>query len=168
MRILSCFLLVALFGCGYHVPESSETWIGGEERILYVDLFENETAEPYLENFITEALVEEFSRSRLVELTENPELADMQLSGQVTDFSSSALAYSSADEITDYRATMKVDVKLKSLTKNEIVWKTSLSRSDEYRAFVNKHEQLEGERLAAREVSRRLAEDIYAGLLNNF
>lgn len=167
MRYLFWLALFCLAGCGYHLPEASDSWIGGEDRILYVQLFENETVEPYLENFITEALVEEFSRSRLVELTENPERADLKLTGHVTAFSSSVLAYSSSDEITDYRAAMSVAVQLKQRTGN-VLWKSSLNRSEEYRADVNKNDQLEGERLAAREVSRRLAEDIYAQLLNNF
>lgn len=168
MRILSILLLVFLTGCGYHLPESSETWIGGEDRILYVDLFENQTVEPYVENFITDALVAEFSRSRLVELTESPELADLKLKGEVVKFKSSAISYSSTDEITDYRASMKVAVWLQRSENNEKLWQKTLSQSEDYRAAVNKNDQLEGERLAAREVAKRLAEDIYAQLLNNF
>lgn len=168
MRFLLWLSLFSLVGCGYHLPEASDTWIGGDDRALYVQLFENETVEPYLENFITEALVEEFSRSRLVELTEDPEKADLQLTGHVTRFKSSVLAYSSTDEITDYRASMSVDVKLQKRVGDEILWKTSLSRNEEYQANVDKNFQLEGERLAAREVSQRLAEDIYARLMNNF
>jgi outer membrane lipopolysaccharide assembly protein LptE/RlpB len=168
MRFLIWFALFFLVGCGYHLPESSDIWLGGDERVLYVQLFENETVEPYLENFITEALVEEFSRSRLVELTEDPESADLQLTGQVTRFKSSVLAYSSTDDITDYRATMSAKVKLTKVNSDETVWKTSLSKSEEYQAEVDKNFQLEGERIAAREVSKRLAEDIYARLMNNF
>lgn len=168
MRILSLLLLLVLSGCGYHLPESSDTWIGGEDRVLYVDLFENQTVEPYLENFITDALVAEFSRSRLVELTENPELADLRLTGVVNSFSSSALAYSSNDDITDYRAAMNVSTRLIRSRGGEVLWQSSFSNSEDYLADVDKNQQLEGERLAAREVSKRLAEDIYAQLLNNF
>jgi Leu/Phe-tRNA-protein transferase len=168
MRLYTWILLLFLVGCGYHLPESSQTWIGGDERLLYVKLFENETVEPYLESFITEALVEEFSKSRLVKLTENADQAELLLTGQVTKFSSGVLAYSSTDEITDYRATMRVAVQLTRLAGGDALWKTSLSRSEEYQAAVDKNFQLEGERLAAREVSKRLAEDIYARLLNNF
>lgn len=168
MRILPIVLLVFLTSCGYHLPESSETWIGGEDRVLYVDLFENATVEPYLENFITDALVEEFSRSRLVELTEKPEAADLKLTGEVTNFKSNAISYSSNDEITDYRATMTVAVRLLRSENQEVLWQKPLSQSEDYQAVVNKNLQLEGERLAARAVSKRLAEDIYAQLLNNF
>jgi hypothetical protein len=43
-----------------------------------------------------------------------------------------------------------------------------MKRSEDYLATVNKTLPLEGERLAAREVSKRLGEDLHASLLNSF
>ena len=168
MRIVMTLFVVLLAGCGYHSPGSSDSWVGGDARVLYVSLFDNQTAEPYLENYITDALVAELSRSRLVELTENPDLADVRLEGDVKDFSSSALAYGTSDQITDYRATMTVAVRLLKKDGNEILWRENLSRGEDYLATVNKNLQLEGERLAARQVSERLAEDIHSSLLKSF
>ena len=42
--LLLCFLVLA--GCGYHTPGASDTWAGGEARVLYVQLFDNRTTEP--------------------------------------------------------------------------------------------------------------------------
>ena len=168
MRVVSILFVVLLAGCGYHVPGTSDSWVGGEAKTLYIQLFDNQTTEPYLENFITDALVAELSRSRLVELTENPALADVRLLGEVKDFSSSALAYGATDRITDYRAKMKVSVRLLRKGSSEVLWQENMSRSEDYLATINKNLQLEGQRLAARRVSQRLAEDIYASLLNNF
>lgn len=168
MRYLAAFILVLFVaGCGYHVPGATDTWIGGDARIVYVELFDNRTAEPYLENFLADALVAELSRSRVIELTENPASADVILTGTVSEFNSSALAYGSDDSITDYQATMKIEASLKQAS-GELLWKQKLSRSEDYLAAVDKNLQLEGERLAAREVSKRIAEDIYTQLLNNF
>jgi outer membrane lipopolysaccharide assembly protein LptE/RlpB len=174
MRVVSilpaiAILFIALIaGCGYHTPGSSDSWVGGDARILYLQLFENQTTEPYLENYITDALVAELSRSRLVELTEDPARADVQLIGVVKDFSSSARGYGTTDQITDYLATMKVSVQLLDKESDEILWQGSLQRSGEYPATVNKNLQLEGARLASIQVSKRLAEDIYSQLLNSF
>jgi hypothetical protein len=168
MRIALMLFFVFLAGCGYHSPGSSDSWVGGDARILYVELFDNQTAEPYLENYITDAVVAELSRSRLVALTEEPASADVRLTGNVTDFKSSALAYGTSDQITDYRATMKVAVRLLGNDGNEVLWRDSLQRSEDYLATVNKNLQLEGERMAARQVAKRLAEDIYSSLLNSF
>jgi outer membrane lipopolysaccharide assembly protein LptE/RlpB len=165
---LAILFVVLIAGCGYHAPGSSDKWIGGDARNLYIDLFVNQTASPYLENYMTDAMVAELSRSRLVKLTENPNLAEVLLVGEVRDFSSTALAYGSNDRITDYRATMTIAARLVRKGNSEILWQGTLQRSEDYLATVNKNLQLEGERLAARQAAQRLAEDLYANILNGF
>ena len=168
MRGLLILLALLVSGCGYHVPGASDAWVGGDARLVYVQLFENMTAEPYLDNYMTDALVEELSRSRLFELTENADAAEVLIGGTVDNFTSSAISFSSTDTITDYRATMGITVQLVGNGKGQILWQEKMSRSEDYSAAVNKNLQLEGERLAARQVARRLAEDIRSRLLNNF
>lgn len=168
MRSVLILFVLVLAGCGYHTPGSSESWVGGDARLLYVQLFDNQTSEPYLENDLTDAIVAELSRSRLVELTEDPTLANVRLAGDVTDFSSTALSYGTSDQITDYRATMKVSVRLLDSSGKEVLWRDRLQRSEEYLASIDKNKQLEAERMAARQVAKRLAEDIYSRLLNSF
>jgi outer membrane lipopolysaccharide assembly protein LptE/RlpB len=168
MRIISVLLLLLLSGCGYHTPGASDTWVGGEARTLYVQLFDNQTIEPYLENYITDALIAELAVSRLFELTENPDKADVRLVGNVKDFTESALSYGKSDQITEYSATMAIAVRLLDKNSSDIIWQKSLTRSEDYLATINKNLQLEGQRLAAIRVSQRLAEDIYASMLNSF
>ena len=171
MKPLRCaimLLVVLLAGCGYHTPGASENWVGGEARILYVQLFVNQTSEPYLENYMTDALVAELARSRVVRVTENLDLAEVVLAGEVKSFDSRSLSYGSSDRITAYRATMTVAANLVRKGAGEVLWKQSLKRSEDYPAPLDKNLQLEGERLAARQVARRLAEDLYATLLNSF
>jgi outer membrane lipopolysaccharide assembly protein LptE/RlpB len=168
MRYLLILLALFVSGCGYHVPGTSDSWVGGDARVMYVQLFENMTAEPYLDNYMTDALVEELSRSRLFVLTENVEAADVLIGGTVDDFKSNAISYSSSDRITDYRATMNITVRLLNNGNDQVMWQEKMRRSEDYAAAVNKNLQLEGERLTAREVAKRLAEDIRAQLLNNF
>jgi hypothetical protein len=168
MRIVSLLLLLFLVGCGYHSPGDSDDWVGDEARVLYVQLFENRTVEPYLDNYITDAVISELSRSRLLELTENPDLAEVRLVGEVKDFTSSARSFSSSDEITAYTATMTVAVRLLRKNSSEIIWQQTMQRTQDYLAEDNKNLQLEDQKLAARLVSLRLAEDIHASMLNSF
>ena len=168
MRIISVLVLLLLSGCGYHTPGASDTWVGGEARTLYVQLFDNQTIEPYLENYITDALIAELAVSRLFELTENPDKADVRLAGNVKTFTDSAVSYGNSDQITEYSATMAVAVRLLDKNNSDIIWQKSLTRSEDYLATINKNLQLEGQRLAAIRVSQRLAEDIYASMLNSF
>jgi len=168
MRILLFLLVLLVLGCGYHVPGASDPWVGGDSRVVYVQLFENTTAQPYLDNYMTDALVEALSRSRLFELTENVDAAEVLIGGTVDSFTSSAVSYSSTDTISDYLATMGITVKLVQNSNDQVLWQEKMSRSETYSAAVNKNLQLEGERLTARQVARRLAEDVRAQLLNNF
>lgn len=168
MRIISILFVVLLAGCGYHAPDASDSWVGGDARILYVQLFVNQTAEPYLENYMTDALVGELSRSRLVELTENPTLADVLLVGEVKSFQIETLAYTSSDQAAEYRATMNVSARLERRGSSEIIWKSGLERSQDYQDSADKNRQIDAQKVAARLISRRIAEDMYAHLLNSF
>jgi outer membrane lipopolysaccharide assembly protein LptE/RlpB len=168
MRTVLIFMLLLVAGCGYHSPGNSDNWVGEDARLLYVELFENNTVEPYLENYITDAVIAELSRSRLIALTEDPALAQVRLTGNVKSFSNVAQSYGSSDRITEYRATMTVAVRLLKNNSSEIIWQKSMQRSEDYLAAVNKNLQLEGQKLAAQQVSQRLAEDLHASMLNNF
>lgn len=168
MRLMAIFFVLVVAGCGYHVPGSSGTWVGGDARSLYVQLFDNQTVEPYLENYMTDALIAELSKSRLFELTESPGQADVRLVGDVKTFTDSASSYGNTDQITEYSATMAITVRLLNKNSSDIVWQTSLTRSEDYLATINKNLQLEGQRLAAIRVSQRLAEDIHASMLHSF
>jgi len=168
MRFLSFLLLLSLSACGYTVPGRGDAWVGGDAQLVYLELFDNRTAQPYLENYLTEALVMELSRSRLFELTETKERADLKLAGSVNAFSSKSLAYGLADQITDYRATMQITAQLVRKEGGEVLWQSRMQRNEDYRAAADKNLQLDAETLAARQVSRRLAEDLHAALLSNF
>ena len=168
MRLIAILFILVIAGCGYHTPGASDTWVGGEARTLYVQLFDNQTIEPYLENYITDALIAELAVSRLFELTENPDKADVRFAGNVKTFTDSAISYGKSDQITEYSATMAVAVRLLDKNNSDIIWQKSVTRSEDYLATVNKNLQLEGQRLAAIRVSQRLAEDIYASMLNSF
>jgi hypothetical protein len=165
----TALLLVALFvGCGYHTPGAVEKWVGGDARVVYIQLFVNQTSEPYLENYLTNALVAELARSRTIRVTENPDLADLVLRGEIRDFSSKSLAYGSKDRINAYRAAMSVEALLVRRGSDEVLWRQKRQRYEDYPATEDKNLQLEGQRLAAREIAQRLAEDLYASLLYNF
>jgi outer membrane lipopolysaccharide assembly protein LptE/RlpB len=168
MRIFVFLVVIVLSGCGYHTPGASDNWVGGDARSVNIQLFINQTGQPYLDNYMTDALVSELSRSRFLTITENPELADLLLVGEVKHFSSYAISYGSNDRITDYRATMTVAARLVRSGSSEVLWQENLQRSEDYLATLDKNLQESGERLAAIQVAQRLAEDINAHLLNSF
>ena len=90
------------------------------------------------------------------------------MQGTIEDFLATAGAYDQVDRITEYNANMKVMVRLVRKADGAVIWQELLSRSETYPATVDKTLQLEGQDLAAREISRRLSEDLYARLFNAF
>jgi outer membrane lipopolysaccharide assembly protein LptE/RlpB len=168
-RFLTFLMFVLLVtGCGYHAPGHDESWVGGGGQTLFVDLFANRTPEPYLDNYVTGSVVRQLARSRLVELTEDRNRADLLLTGVITHFDSSATAYNRVDRISDYRISMRVSVRLSDRVSDQVVWQDELRLNKTYPATTDKNLQLEGRSLAAREATDRLAEDLYARLLDAF
>lgn len=161
-------LAVLLAGCGYHAPGNGDGWVGEGGRTLYVQLFANHTAEPYLDTILTDEIAAQFARSRLVELTGQGAAADLLISGTVTDFSSSALAYNPKDNVSEYRAQITVSARLLRRSDDTVLWQGNLSRSETYSSSDDKSVQRSSERLAARIAARRLAEDLMARLLEDF
>lgn len=157
-----------LAGCGYHAPAAGDQWLGGGRGPLYVELFVNQTAEPYLDTLVTDEISAQFARSRLVELTSRNSAASLLMTGSITSFTSSPLAYNPNDNISQYQAHLAVTARLLRRSDNAVLWEGNLSRSEIYAAQSDKSSQRTGERLAARVAARRLAEDLMARLLEDF
>lgn len=170
MRRLILILILALLtgACGYRVTGSGENWVGGEARTLVLQLFANRTTEPLLENYLAEQLAYQMMRLRPVELRKNTASSELSLTGTITDFTTSALAYDATDRISEYSVSMTCEVKLVRNLDGQVIWGTTLSRSDTFLATVDKSVQMEGQELAARRIAGRLAEDLAARLLDSF
>lgn len=167
-RLISFCLLLCVVSCGYSVPGQGDSWAGRDGRTLKVALFHNQSSEPYLENFLKEEMVKIFSTSRLVELTEDIEAADLVLDGKIVNFEGRVSAYDSNDDVSEYTASMGLSVQLTRRSTGSVYWQGTLRRSEKYSAFSDKNARHEARSLAAKEVSRRLAEDLYARLLADF
>jgi len=171
---MSCRLLVLiasvllLGGCGYRVPGQNDSWVGQQGETLYIELFANRTAEPYLDNYLTEMVVRQLSRSRLFEITEDRQAADLLLTGTITDFKDRASSYGSGDRIAGYSVELYVTARLASRDSGKVLWQDELQRSENYAATADKNLQLEARNLVAREAAGRLAEDLHARLLDAF
>jgi len=165
--ILLWMLPFFLGGCGYHFSGEVSS-LPPEIRSLYIELFANRTAEPYLENFITNQVVEEFARSRNLHLTEDRNSADAVLSGTVSRYSTSPVSFGRDDEITEYRSAMTVDTVLYRSSDGKALWKGNLSWTEEYPSNDDKAVQEDNEAAAIVVIVERLAEDLYFRIADNF
>jgi outer membrane lipopolysaccharide assembly protein LptE/RlpB len=166
--VLGIVALLPAAGCGYHTPTAGDAWVGGEGRVLHVELFANRTVEPYLDTIVTDEVTAQLSRSRLATLVEDRGAADLLLTGTVTGFASQVAAYDTNDRISEYQARMTVNARLTRRSDGSVLWQEELSRSETYAARLDKGQQQGEESQAARVVAKRIAEDLLARLLTVF
>jgi len=169
MRRLLLFWVFPFFlcGCGYHLSGDVDN-LPPEIRSLYIELFANRTAEPFLENLITREVTREFARSRNLQITEDRTRADAILSGTVSAYSTSPVSFGIDDEITEYRSAMAVGAVLYRAADGKTLWKGSLSWTEEYPSNDDKAVQEDNEAEAIKVIIERQAEELYFRIADNF
>ena len=70
--------------------------------------------------------------------------------------------------IDEYRATMKVSAELRRVDDGKILWKGTVSWSEEYPADLDKAAQQDNEDAANDRVSKRVAEALFFRITDNF
>lgn len=166
MRFFLLLVALVIAGCGYHFSGRGGTLPGGIEQI-HIPLFENLTREPQLENQLTNEVIEIFSRQKNIRQVPFAD-AEAVLSGKIRSYDSRALSYSQDDQISKYRASMTIEVRLQRKDTQELLWDGTLRWQTEYDAAPDKMLQGDEERLAQDELARRLAEELYSQILDDF
>ncbi len=162
--LLLCVLLLA--GCGYHRPGQGESL--GQVSALQVQLFVNQTYEPFLENVLTNAVTQRFLRTQRWRLVENPAQADAVFSGTVVDYRSVPVSFDAKDNVLEYRAQIKAAGELRRQEDGRVLWKGTLTWSEEYPGSLDKGRQEDEEAVAINSIAERLAEEFYFHLTDNF
>lgn len=166
MRLLLLVIALSLGACGYHFPGQGGALPGGVERI-HVAMFDNQTREPLLENRLTTEVIAIFSgRANIRQVA--IEEAEAQLTGRILSYDSRAISYQQGDQISKFRASMVVAVRLQRSANQALLWEGTVRWQTEYDAAADKMLQGDDERRAQDELARRLAEEIFSRLLDDF
>jgi len=166
MRLLLILVVLLLSACGYHFPGQGGALPGGVKRI-HITMFDNLTREPLLENRLTTEIIEIFSgRPNLRQVA--IEDAEAELTGRILSYDSRSISYQQGDQISKYRADMVVAVRLQRTDSQVLLWDGTVRWQTEYDAAADKMLQRDDERRAQDELARRLAEEIYSRLLDDF
>jgi outer membrane lipopolysaccharide assembly protein LptE/RlpB len=166
-RLAVVVLLLSLLGCGYHFPGTGGA-LPGDVKNVYLPLFVNRSSEPQLENLLGNELSRVFSRNANIELVEDQQQAEAILEGTISAYGSRALSYDKNDDISEYRATMTLNVKLRQLSDGRLLWQGDVSWADEYQAADDKSVQEDLEREAIEEISLRISEELLSRMLDDF
>jgi len=165
--LLVALVALLLSACGYRLQGGADT-LPGDVRSLYVELFSNDSYEPYLENFITNEVVGRFARHDRLEIVEQPFRAEGILGGRIIAYSNNALSYDSDDNIAEYRSKMTVEATLRRVDNGEVLWKGSVVWQEDYSANGDIVLQNDLEQAAIKEISQRLADELFSHMIDNF
>jgi len=160
-------LCLVIGACGYRFSGSG-TLPKGTKRI-FVNLFENRTAEVGLENTITNDVINEFVTKRKDALTTRAE-ADAVLTGTVVALRVDSISRNSAGQVQERRAEVVVNVSLVDRSGKTIWSAQGVSASESYASSssVGDGSSVGGRGGALEELSKRIAERIYNRITEDF
>jgi hypothetical protein len=170
-RLLLPLLLIltlpwGIVSCGYHLPGWADV-AKVEPRPVHIAIFVNKTYRAHLEGKITNQVIQEFSRGKAFPVAHSED-AQLELSGSITSYSAGTVAYSATDTAVIYRATMTIEATLREKATNRVVWKGSLSASEEYPAQADLALQQNSENAAIDSISRKLSQRLYLDIVEDF
>jgi outer membrane lipopolysaccharide assembly protein LptE/RlpB len=165
--LLLLALCSLLPGCGYRpIARDSESRFG-EGKTVSIPLFANKTYRPNLENILLNNLVDEFSRRRGLRIVEK-EASDYTLSGDLLSYDKNAVSYTGKDIVKEYTAVMSLTATLRKNSTQRIVWRGTLSWSQDFPASSDIAFQQNSEDAAVQEICRRLAQQLYLKISEDF
>ncbi|MEA3466578.1 MAG: LptE family protein [Thermodesulfobacteriota bacterium] len=160
-------ILLLLSGCGYHLPGRGNSLPDDVQKVV-INPFENKTTQPFIETQLTNEVRDQFARRRTLDVVASVDQADVLLSGTIVGYRSNAIAYDTNDDITEYRLTMTVEANLARVNGEEVLWQGAVSWSDEFFASNDRAQQDYHESQVQDKVTRRLAQEIYNRITDNF
>lgn len=151
--------------CGYR-------FVGGGSfpagiRAVFVEVFQNRTAESGIENTFTNDLIYEISRNTDTYLT-GKENADGILSGTITNLTTETISVRGQNIAAERRLKVRVDLKLTDST-GKVVWSANgVPASETYPVGDTKQRTFDNAQAAILVLSKRFAEEVYTQLTSDF
>jgi len=159
--LISAILLLS--ACGYQFSGSGSLPAGIQR--VFISVLDNRTPETGLENTLTGDLRYEFIR---YDRSAKPDEADAVLSGTVTSLRVESISRSGQHSSLERRVTVSVDLKLADRN-GKVVWSVEgLADSESYRVGSDSQATDVSKRAAVSALSKRLAENIYYRLTEDF
>lgn len=166
---VSCFL----GGCGYRLTSEAQTPSIIAGKSIAIPMWRSKSYRPNLEAILTGSLVDEFAlRSGGMVVAE--EAAELLLAGTILAYATVPVSYTAADQVREYRATMTVDATLTEKRSQKVLWKGTLSASQDYQALNDPTLpnrialQQTNEEAALRELTRKIAQLLFQRMSENF
>lgn len=116
-------LAILLGGCGYTVNGTLPSHI----NTVAVPIFQNRTAEPAIEGFITRAVVQAFSTNGRLKVV-GSEQADAILHGEIIGYSVASIAFDKDANVRLYRLLVTVNLRMRDVRRNTVLFQQNAVR----------------------------------------
>jgi outer membrane lipopolysaccharide assembly protein LptE/RlpB len=116
-------LAFLLGGCGYTVNGTLPSHI----NTVAVPIFQNRTAEPAIEGFITRAVVQAFSTNGRLKVV-GSEQADAILHGEIIGYSVASIAFDQNANVRQYRLLVTVNLRMRDVRRNTVLFQQDAVR----------------------------------------
>jgi outer membrane lipopolysaccharide assembly protein LptE/RlpB len=163
--VIALLALLLISGCGYHAV--SKRGPLGDANGVNVALFANRTYRPTLEGILARDLVDQMAL-RTGGKVLPPEQAQLELTGTILSYNTVPVSYTSRDTIQEYRTVISVQAMLRDQQSKKVLWKGDLTESQTFPMHVSIALQQNAEEAAARKVCRRLSEEIWQKISEQF
>lgn len=167
IRFAAIFFIAAtllFYGCAYKFAGGGD--LPASAKRVSISVLENKTAESGIENIITNDIIYEFTRNGKVVAKKDD--ADAYLTGTIESAGDEAISHKGDHTSLERRVKVVLDLKLKDKNGN-IIWTGKNIAADQ--AFAVRADKIETEkekRAAVAVLSKRLAENVYNRLTDNF
>jgi outer membrane lipopolysaccharide assembly protein LptE/RlpB len=167
--IIACLFLCIWMvgGCGYHLPGRGDA-LPEDVKNIFVEVLSNRTTEPFIENRLTSEVRDQFARRPGFEVVSERSKSDAVISGAITRYRASAVAYDENDDIQEYRAAMTAEFRFERTDGSEVLWQGNVSWDEEFMAHDDRAQQDNNETEAQEELSFRLATELFNRIGDNF
>jgi hypothetical protein len=119
--LIICFSCAILFGCGYSFATKGEN-IDNRVQKVYVESFDNKTAQAGIENYVRTAFINQFIQNSRLKIVENAEAADAIVKGKVLNLNTSPLSYRGNTLVAEERATIILELTFQENESGKIIW----------------------------------------------
>jgi len=158
-------LCVIVSGCGYRFVGGG-SFPGGIQTV-FVEIFENKTAEVGVENTFTNDLIYEITRTGAVKLA-GKDKAQGIFTGAITQISNETISRRDQKEAAERRLTVYVDLQIKAAD-GRVVWSGNrIAANETYPVDPLKQQTEKNKSEAFEALSKRLAEVINNRLTSDF
>lgn len=159
-------IALSLLGCGYHFAGTGGE-APGDIKSIAVDVLQNNTAEIGLGNVFTNAIVNQFVRWKKLPIKPRKE-ADGILGGSITGIQTQEVSHVDSDKTLTTRVTINLQLTLKRVETDEILWKKNYSYYEEYVQTGNALDTALLRRRATNQIAEYLAEKIHIDMFEDF